>query len=74
MEIILPILEEEFLEARKKLNISSIRHGIDINEVLNEIWHQIFGNINEQLVKLNLFKQPDYFEDEGRYLKCIEIR
>ena len=66
-------LSEDFSTAHKRLDISSVKHGVDVKEILNEMWHQIFGHVNESLVKKGLFKTPDYFEGEGRYLKCIEV-
>ncbi|MBU3128621.1 hypothetical protein [Clostridium tagluense] len=32
-------------------NLTSIRHMVDIKEISNELWHQIFGSTNEYLVK-----------------------
>lgn len=73
IEIILPILEVRFTSAKEKLEISAIKHGVDIKEVLNEMWHQVFGNINEQLVKEEMIKTPEYIKGEGRYLKAIYL-
>jgi len=66
-------LSEAFSKTHERLDISSVKHGVDIKEILNEMWHQIFGHVNEALVIKKLFKTPDYFEGEGRYLKCIEV-
>jgi len=66
-------LSESFSKAHERLDISAVKHGVDIKEILNEMWHQIFGHVNEALVIKELFKTPDYFEGEGRYLKCIEV-
>lgn len=71
MDMILPVLKEDFQNANIK--ISAINHGVDIKEILNEMWHQVFGNINENLVIKKIIKTPDYFKGEGRYLKAIWI-
>jgi len=71
IEIIEPIIQVSFKEANANLKISAVEHGVDIEEILNEMWHQVFGNINELLVEFGLYKKPDYFEGEGRYLKAI---
>lgn len=73
MKIILPKLEVHFGSPSASLEITAIRHGVELKEILNEMWHQIFGNINEALVKSGVIKQPDYFEGEGRYLKAIYL-
>ncbi|GKX66958.1 hypothetical protein rsdtw13_22160 [Clostridium sp. TW13] len=54
-------------------SLTSVKHGVDIKELSNELWHQIFGAINEYLVKVGFVAQPDYFEMEGRYLKSFSI-
>lgn len=72
MGMILPVLKEDFQNAN--INISAIAHGVDIKEILNEMWHQVFGNINENLVINNIIKSPDYFQGEGRYLKAIYLK
>jgi len=73
IKIILPVIKENFSRAKEKLDISAVKHNVDIREVLNEMWHQVFGNINEQLVKQEMIKTPDYFKGEGRYLKAIYL-
>ncbi|MBI9011511.1 MAG: hypothetical protein JEZ08_04715 [Clostridiales bacterium] len=73
MKEVLLNLSESFSKAHERLDISAVKHGVDIKEILNEMWHQIFGHVNETLVTKELFKRPDCFEGEGRYLKCIEV-
>lgn len=71
MDMILPVLKQDFQNANIK--ILAINHGVEIKEILNEMWHQVFGNINENLVIKKIIKTPDYFKGEGRYLKAIWI-
>ncbi|QSX06276.1 hypothetical protein JYG23_02105 [Sedimentibacter sp. zth1] len=54
---------------------TSVKHGVDIKELGNELWHQIFGFTNEMLVKSGFVQKPLYIETEGRYLRslCIEL-
>lgn len=73
IEIIEPVIQENFMAANKTLNISAVQHEVDIKEILNEMWHQVFGNVNEELVKMDIIKKPDYIEGEGRYLKAIYL-
>lgn len=60
------------------LNIININITPNINEVpykdtANEIWHIIFGLVNEELIKEGIVSKPISYIGEGRYLKCIYI-
>ena len=72
---IFPIVKEIFHEFESSVaNITPLRHKVDIRETANEVWHQIFGSINEYLVKEGFVARPDCIEGEGRYLRSIIIR
>ncbi len=53
--------------------ITAVKHGVNRLEIANELYHIIFGSINEELVARKLVAMPKYVPDEGRYLKCIEM-
>lgn len=53
--------------------LASIEHNVDISEIANELWHQIFGKINEYLVVKGLFSNPRYIINQGRFLQSIYI-
>ncbi|WP_425448886.1 hypothetical protein [Dethiothermospora halolimnae] len=55
------------------ITLTPVKHGIDIKEVANELWHQIFGSINEYFIIKEFFEKPFYNEGEGRYLRCVNI-
>ena len=57
----------------REQNLLSIQHNVDIRDIANEIYHLIFGTVNELLVQHNIVAQPEYHPDEGRYLKSYEI-
>jgi len=42
-----------------------------VDEVANEMWHQIFGYTNEYLVKCGFVQEPEYEDGQGRYLQAI---
>jgi hypothetical protein len=46
---------------------------VDIKEIANEIWHQIFGATNEYLVKEGFVSSPPYTDGEGRYLRSFVV-
>ena len=54
------------------LEITATRHGAPASEIANELYHILFGAINEELVKRGLTAAPPYKPGEGRYLQCIE--
>ena len=54
--------------------LTSIKHGVDIKELGNELWHQIFGFTNEMLVKCEFVQKPIYYKNEGRYLRSMVIQ
>lgn len=59
-------------EAQSNLEITAIRHGVPSGEIANELYHILFGGINEELVKRGLTAAPPYKPGEGRFLQCIE--
>lgn len=68
-------VDHEFSKLKRKIrNLSSVLHGIDEKEIANELWHQVFGNINEYLVKEGFFSMPEYKIGEGRYFQALYIR
>lgn len=53
--------------------ITSVIHGVCWTEIANELYHILFGAINQQLVDRKLVSEPQFFPGQGRYRKCIEI-
>lgn len=71
---IFPIVKEVFDNfAANVSKLTPVRHRVDIKEIANEVWHQIFGATNEYLVKEGFVALPDNREGEGRYLKSLII-
>lgn len=71
---ILPCVEKTFIELKRSVDkLTSIKHGVSIKDIGNELWHQIFGYINEYLVKSEFVATPKFKEGEGRYLQSIVI-
>lgn len=48
-------------------------HGVNAKEIANELYHVVFGQINEKLVTEGFVEKPPYREGEGRYLQSIEL-
>ena len=53
--------------------LTAVKHGADRLEIVNELYHLLFGSINEELVSRGIVAEPPYLPGEGRYLKCIEV-
>ena len=70
MNSIIDIIKEIF-ENIRLLDITPNRNEVLIMDTFNEVWHIIFGLINEKLVKENIVSTPKSLPGEGRYLKCI---
>lgn len=55
------------------LPITAVAHGVDRLELHNELYHILFGAINEILVRRGLVASPQDRPGEGRYEKSIQI-
>ncbi|MEW8995534.1 hypothetical protein [Clostridium sp.] len=53
--------------------LTAIKHKVSIKEVGNELWHQIFGRANEELIAREIVAKPYSSEQEGRYLRSMKI-
>ena len=65
-------VEHTLLDAQKTLDLTAVRHGVPAKEIANELYHVLFGGVNEELTKRGLVSAPPHIPGEGRYLKCIE--
>ncbi|MBQ4638908.1 MAG: hypothetical protein IJB69_00100 [Clostridia bacterium] len=55
------------------LPITAVQHGVSALEIANELYHLLFGSLNEALVKAGLVASPPFIHGQGRFLQCIEI-
>lgn len=55
------------------LDVTAVRHGVNRAEIANELYHILFGQINEALVALGVVAAPESHPREGRYLKSIQL-
>lgn len=55
------------------LGLVCSRHGVKSGEIANELYHILFGQINEKLVESGFVATPPYHDGEGRYLQSIEF-
>ncbi len=64
---------DTLMELSSTINITAVQHGVDKLEIANELYHIVFGSINEYLAARRIVETPQYIQGEGRCLKCIEI-
>ena len=57
---------------QRETRLSAIAHGVDVRDIANEIYHLIFGETNEILVRSGLVSTPPYYPGEGRYFRSFE--
>lgn len=60
--------------AGRTLDVLAVRHGVAATELANELWHLLFGSLNEELVRRGLAAKPLHREGEGRYLQSIQAQ
>lgn len=60
-------------ELAGSIDIAAVRHGVNPLEIANELYHILFGSINEELAARGIVAEPEYIPGEGRYFKCIQI-
>ena len=74
---VLQIIEKKLTESLTVLSsetrLCAIRHGVQTKDVANEIYHLIFGEVNELLVQNGVVAKPEYLHGEGRFFKAFEI-
>ena len=56
------------------IDITAVKHGVNRLEIANELYHIVFGLVNEELVLREIVAAPQQIPGEGRYFKCIELR
>lgn len=72
VETLLDPLAQTLLTAPKQLALTAAFHGVAPGEIANELYHILFGGINEALADLGLVAPPPDRPGEGRYWQCIE--
>lgn len=61
------------LTAAKQPCLLCSKHGVAPGEVANELYHIVFGQLNEALVARGFAAEPPYHPGEGRYRKSIAL-
>lgn len=54
-------------------DITPVRHGVSAKETANELYHLLFGRLNEALVRKAMVAEPPYRVGEGRYLQSVML-
>lgn len=57
---------------QEEKSLLAIAHGVKTEDIANEIYHLIFGEVNELLVQSGMVAEPPMTLGEGRYFKSFE--
>ena len=75
-EFVLGIIKEHITNTlvaiQNECSLLAIDHEVKVKDIANEIYHLIFGEVNEILVKRGFVLEPPYHQGEGRYFKSFE--
>jgi len=66
-------MSDTLMELAGSIDITAVRYGVNRLEIANELYHILFGSMNEELVARKLVAAPAYIPDEGRYQRCMVL-
>lgn len=66
-------MTDTLMDLANDINITAVRYGVNRLEIANELYHIVFGSVNEELVAQKIVSVPQNLPEEGRYFKCIEL-
>lgn len=72
LELVKTHLSEALSLIHGEKGLLSIAHHVNEKDIANEIYHLIFGEVNELLVRNGFVEKPPYLPKEGRYFKSFE--
>ena len=77
-DIVLPQIDNAVKRAFDSFSLrtgdfTAVKHMVDIKEIGNELWHQIFGFTNEHLAKTGFVDKPQHIDGQGRFFRSIRI-
>jgi hypothetical protein len=77
-DIVLPQINDAVRQAFDSFSMrtgdfTAVRHMVDIKEIGNELWHQIFGLTNEHLAKAGFVDKPQYINGQGSFFRSIRM-
>lgn len=77
-DIVLPQIDNAVKRAFDSFSMctgdfTAVRHMVDIEEIGNELWHQIFGLTNEHLARTGFVDKPQHIDGQGRFFRSIRM-
>lgn len=74
--LVIPFLAPHLANAlallQQEVRLTAVSHGVAVKDIANEIYHLIFGEVNELLVQRGFVSAPPHYPGEGRYFKSFE--
>lgn len=68
------LIAEELTTLSREIHITANSHGVSSGEIANELYHILFGSVNEELVRRGIVAHPPYISGEGRYYCSIQLQ
>jgi len=77
-DIILPRIDNAVKRAFDSFSMctgdfTAVRHMVDVGQIGNELWHQIFGLTNEHLARTGFVDKPQHIDGQGRFFRSIRM-
>ena len=77
-DIVLPQIENAVRRAFDSFamradDFTAVQHGVSIEEIGNELWHQVFGLTNQRLVETAYVDKPPRIDGQGRFFRSIRM-
>ena len=74
--IVLDVIKNQIVSTlsaiQNERRLLAVAHNVEIKDISNEIYHLIFGEVNELLVQKGFVANPPLVLGEGRYLRSFE--
>ena len=67
------LVREALTDLRSCAGLTANRHRVAVAETANEVYHLLFGQVNECLVRDGLVEAPEDHGPQGRYRRAFEI-
>ena len=67
------LVREALTDLRSCAGLTANRHRVAVAETANEVYHLLFGQVNECLVRDGVVEAPEDHGPQGRYRRAFEI-
>lgn len=72
LDAVYPGIIQMLNEAATCAELTAAAHRVSAQDIANEAYHLLFGQMNEALVRLHVVAAPPDIPGQGRFLRCFE--